>query len=175
MSYSKGHPIRLVGGRLALDFVNTADWTADGKVAHEKLVSLADLETWLKAVQVNTHNDHELADLVRFRRDLREMLRTGETRTALNEVHKLEFIGASDEAKSAQFPPLKALLAASAISVLCDPKEYGRMKMCPGDDCGWLFIDETKNSRRTWCCMETCGNRAKAARHYARRKDRNVT
>ena len=34
-----GHPVRLLGGRLVLDFVNTADWTTAGKVVHEKLAS----------------------------------------------------------------------------------------------------------------------------------------
>jgi predicted RNA-binding Zn ribbon-like protein len=28
-----------------------------------------------------------------------------------------------------------------------------------------VFYDTTKNGRRRWCDMSTCGNRAKAARH----------
>ncbi|CAN0628647.1 zf-CGNR domain-containing protein [Burkholderia multivorans] len=32
--------------------------------------------------------------------------------------------------------------------------------------CSWLFIDRSKNKRRRWCKTETCGNRARAARHY---------
>jgi predicted RNA-binding Zn ribbon-like protein len=35
--------------------------------------------------------------------------------------------------------------------------------------CGWLFIDTSRNRRRRWCSMESCGNRAKARRHYKRR------
>jgi predicted RNA-binding Zn ribbon-like protein len=31
-----------------------------------------------------------------------------------------------------------------------------------------VFFDGTKNGRRRWCDMGTCGNRAKAARHRAR-------
>jgi len=38
------------------------------------------------------------------------------------------------------------------------------IKQCGG--CTWLFIDTSKNHRRTWCSMATCGNRAKAQRHY---------
>lgn len=32
--------------------------------------------------------------------------------------------------------------------------------------CSWLFVDRSKNKRRRWCKTETCGNRARAARHY---------
>ncbi|MBK8987281.1 MAG: ABATE domain-containing protein [Chloroflexi bacterium] len=36
--------------------------------------------------------------------------------------------------------------------------------------CGWLFLDTSRNRRRRWCSMETCGNRAKVMRHYQRTK-----
>jgi len=38
------------------------------------------------------------------------------------------------------------------------------------DGCGWLFLDETRNRSRRWCSMKDCGNRAKARRHYRRRR-----
>ena len=37
--------------------------------------------------------------------------------------------------------------------------------------CGWLFLDTSRNRSRRWCSMETCGNRAKAMRHYRRMKE----
>ena len=45
-----------------------------------------------------------------------------------------------------------------------------RLKACPAEDCGWLFIDRSKSGTRRWCDMATCGNRAKAARHRAKSK-----
>ena len=43
-----------------------------------------------------------------------------------------------------------------------------RIRECPGDgNCGWLFLDLSKNASRRWCEMRSCGNRAKARRHYA--------
>src|ERR1700735_2051557 len=39
------------------------------------------------------------------------------------------------------------------------------------DRCGWLFIDDSKNASRRWCSMQSCGNRAKALRHYLRSKN----
>jgi len=43
-----------------------------------------------------------------------------------------------------------------------------RLRGCPGKDCGWLFLDLSKNSRRQWCDMQTCGNLAKVRRFRQR-------
>lgn len=44
-----------------------------------------------------------------------------------------------------------------------------RIRECPGQgNCGWLFLDLSKNASRRWCDMRVCGNRAKARRHYTR-------
>jgi hypothetical protein len=40
------------------------------------------------------------------------------------------------------------------------------VRLCPGDACGWLFLDP--RGRRRWCSMSTCGNRAKVRAHAAR-------
>ncbi|MEV8375023.1 CGNR zinc finger domain-containing protein [Kribbella sp. NPDC056861] len=40
------------------------------------------------------------------------------------------------------------------------------IRLCPGDNCGWLFLDP--RGRRRWCSMATCGNRAKVRAHAAR-------
>jgi len=45
-----------------------------------------------------------------------------------------------------------------------------RIKLCAGEDCGWLFYDASRNLTRRWCSMADCGNLAKARRHYARRR-----
>jgi predicted RNA-binding Zn ribbon-like protein len=46
-----------------------------------------------------------------------------------------------------------------------------RVKQCPGlDDCGWLFLDMSKNGSRQWCSMEGCGSRAKMRHLYARKR-----
>lgn len=43
--------------------------------------------------------------------------------------------------------------------------ELARVRRCADPRCLRVFYDGTKNSRRRWCDMATCGNRAKAARH----------
>ncbi len=42
--------------------------------------------------------------------------------------------------------------------------ELTRVRRCADSRCPRLFLDTTRNSRRRWCDMATCGNRAKAAR-----------
>ena len=66
--------------------------------------------------------------------------------------------------------PVEAILGPivlSALSVLTG-SDLSRIKRCPGDHCGWLFFDATKNKRRRWCEMEVCGNRAKQKRRRLR-------
>jgi predicted RNA-binding Zn ribbon-like protein len=46
--------------------------------------------------------------------------------------------------------------------------ELQRVRRCAAARCSRVFYDETKNARRRWCDMATCGNRAKAARHRQR-------
>lgn len=47
----------------------------------------------------------------------------------------------------------------------------GRLRVCANDECRWVFADTSPAGRRKWCDMNTCGNRAKAARHRARQKE----
>ena len=45
-----------------------------------------------------------------------------------------------------------------------------RVGECDSATCSWLFVDRSRGRRRRWCEMKSCGNRAKARRHYARKK-----
>ena len=45
-----------------------------------------------------------------------------------------------------------------------------RVRQCANPQCLWLFLDESKNGARRWCDMTSCGNRAKARRHYLKHK-----
>lgn len=57
-------------------------------------------------------------------------------------------------------------VAHSAAELLTSDKA-SRVHECDDDrGCGYLFIDQSKNRSRRWCSMESCGNRAKARRHY---------
>lgn len=47
----------------------------------------------------------------------------------------------------------------------------GQVKRCANPECGWLFLDDSRAGHRRWCSMASCGNRAKAKRHYHRHRD----
>ena len=49
-----------------------------------------------------------------------------------------------------------------------------RLRICASDTCDWVFYDTSRTGRRRWCDMNTCGNRAKAARHRARAREATV-
>jgi predicted RNA-binding Zn ribbon-like protein len=62
------------------------------------------------------------------------------------------------------------LIAQDAVELLTDGM-LGRVGECADDrGCAYLFIDTTRNHSRKWCSMESCGNRAKARKHYKRKK-----
>jgi predicted RNA-binding Zn ribbon-like protein len=53
---------------------------------------------------------------------------------------------------------------------LLTSEELSDTRVCASENCDWLFLDTSKNHSRRWCNMKTCGNRAKAKRHYQRQK-----
>jgi len=55
----------------------------------------------------------------------------------------------------------------SAYELLLSDK-LNRIKECT--NCGWLFLDTTKNGTRRWCSMNTCGSIVKAKEWYHRNK-----
>ena len=62
-----------------------------------------------------------------------------------------------------------ARLAQPVVQAIATGHE-DRIRICANDECRWIFFDESPTGRRRWCDMSTCGNRAKAARHRARKK-----
>ena len=61
-------------------------------------------------------------------------------------------------------------IARSAADLLTS-NELQRVGQCADDrGCGWLFLDTSRNHTRRWCDIKDCGNRAKAHRHYERKR-----
>jgi len=48
-------------------------------------------------------------------------------------------------------------------------EEADRVRVCGGPDCGWMYVDRSRNGLRRWCEMETCGTRAKNRRRASAR------
>jgi predicted RNA-binding Zn ribbon-like protein len=55
----------------------------------------------------------------------------------------------------------------SAASLIVSD-EAPQIRVCGGADCGWMYVDRSRNGLRRWCQMETCGTREKSRRRYQR-------
>jgi predicted RNA-binding Zn ribbon-like protein len=64
------------------------------------------------------------------------------------------------------------LRVAGAAAALLTSPERARVGHCSGPECGWLFLDRSRNQSRQWCAMRDCGNVAKVRRFRARRRRR---
>ncbi|WP_407867028.1 CGNR zinc finger domain-containing protein [Phyllobacterium phragmitis] len=69
--------------------------------------------------------------------------------------------------RSGQTLPLGAAAFLSGLRLI-QPERLSRVRVCP--NCHWLYVDNSRNRSRRWCDMTVCGNRAKARRHYERKR-----
>lgn len=58
-------------------------------------------------------------------------------------------------------------LLAIVHTAMADGTWY-RLKVCQRDKCRWAFYDHSKNRSSTWCSMDVCGNKEKAAAYRRR-------
>jgi predicted RNA-binding Zn ribbon-like protein len=65
--------------------------------------------------------------------------------------------------------PLWPVLRSAAELLTSEDRQ--QVRECAGTACTWLFLDRSRNRSRRWCSMDSCGNRAKARRHYRRRSE----
>ena len=65
-------------------------------------------------------------------------------------------------------PDRPAWAAALDAARILTSDDCGRVRQCGDAECGWLFLDTSRNRSRRWCSMKSCGNRNKARRFYRR-------
>jgi predicted RNA-binding Zn ribbon-like protein len=190
--------LELNGGDPALDFVNTVETRASNPL--ELLRSYADLVDWTVRVGLvdaraarslrRSSADGVLARAVALREAAYEVLVAVAVDHAPPPARALAVVNAEvadarrggelvfdGEAFAFEPPPRDSLLPLRAVALaladlLVSPRLH-RVGRCEGvGDCGWLFLDTTKNGSRRWCSMETCGSLAKMRRYYARGKSK---
>jgi predicted RNA-binding Zn ribbon-like protein len=76
---------------------------------------------------------------------------------------------ASTDVRPLAVPQLLAAVIWSAADLIVAGRD-DRIRQCANDACRWLFLDGSRNASRRWCDMSACGNRAKARRHYLKRR-----
>jgi predicted RNA-binding Zn ribbon-like protein len=183
--------IKLQGGALCLDFANSTDWTAGGEAieCEDALLEQDSLVRWGRRLGVLAGADgaRDAAELAAARA-LRPALRAVLIAAAHRETPPaaaLELLTRTyaEAAAAARLCPrdgayvldwpdadprkVRFAVAADAVALLADAARLARIHVCPGRNCGWLFLDTS--GRRRWCSMQTCGSRAKMRALYARR------
>ncbi len=58
-------------------------------------------------------------------------------------------------------------VALDAVRLLTTP-DAERIRQCADAECGWFFLDKSRNQSRRWCSMQACGNRNKVRSFYRR-------
>lgn len=184
--------IRLDGGRLCLDFVNTIHDRYATQVEDYLQQPQRFIEWCVRSEALHADEGipvpraaHERAALMREVATLRDHLhglfaaRIDGRRLPAGAVHGLDHwlheawagqsLGADGQlhwranARDARLP-LKRI-ALDALDLFGDPAA-SRLRRCANiASCGWLFLDTSKNQRRRWCAMETCGTADKMRRY----------
>jgi len=190
----------LVGGDPALDFVNTLGGLREGPWDDEWLLDYRHLVVWLSHARlvpgpaVTRLLDRARAEPAESRRAhaaaliLREAMyrvfaaQANHARPATDDLgalanayrealanarldgghQRIDWVWETDDPRQALWLPAHA-----GIELLRSTR-LARLSQC--HNCRWLFLDASKNHSRRWCSMETCGNAAKARRHYHRQK-----
>jgi predicted RNA-binding Zn ribbon-like protein len=179
-------PYKLVGGRLALDLVNTLSYPTQGP-PHDWFEQASNITRWLEAVGLPsvTFDADEAEQVVALRGVVDDVVRPfayGEA-PAAPAVRRFNGVVVRsgrqrriDESTLAWTwaAPVKALDALSPVvsdaAQIVTSRPPARIRSCPS--CHWLFEDRSRNGMRRWCDMAECGNRAKARDYYRRRVDR---
>jgi predicted RNA-binding Zn ribbon-like protein len=183
---------------LCLDFANSRYWRGTDQPT-ETLTTFEDVFRWLTAAHAlepktleslratwsSTGTDH--ADTIQLREALYRLFTAAASHTppALADIDIFNRKLAAAPARTQlvphegayfwranlkpQLPDLLAPVLWTAGDMLAEPRR-DCVRLCANEECVWLFLDDSKSGTRRWCDMKACGNRAKAHRHYQRKK-----
>jgi predicted RNA-binding Zn ribbon-like protein len=197
LSADPGLPFKYVGGDPSVDLVNTVDWTSNGPdferlTNYERLTHWAEEAGLLSAVDAKRLRQQAAAhprkakaayEAARWLRwvlqRVYEKIAAGEPPgPPLDDFNALlsealghlriastggwDWQGRGEDLESLLWPVVWA--AASLLT----SAEADRLRVCGGPDCGWMYVDRSRNGLRRWCQMETCGTREKSRRRQRR-------
>jgi predicted RNA-binding Zn ribbon-like protein len=183
--------VPLRGGSLCLDYANTVDRQSDDQPwrpeTSDVLTTANSLAVWAARMGIPAPDRLQAAEL-RPARELRDAvcrlfsaIASGAVPTPADletvrrtyaSAVRAATLGPCDDGWSWRWAPgearaLRFAVAADAIALLQDADRLARVSRCPGENCGWLFINAS--GRRRWCAMSACGSRHKSRRAYHRK------
>jgi len=65
------------------------------------------------------------------------------------------------------YPLWPVMLAAADLLI---STELARIHTCANHECGWIFLDRSRNGSRKWCSSTVCGNRERVRQYYSRKR-----
>lgn len=170
-------PRPLAGEPLALDLLNT-QWMASGTPV-DLLATQDGTQAWLAAAGIAaTPAAQTRQALIAARQAIRDVLTRQGGTEALGRLNAVLGHGCLRLSIGPPLAPAQTLeaddpawepavmAAANLLELLGQAPE--RIRRCQHPACVLWFYDATRNATRRWCSMATCGNRAKAQRHYHR-------
>ncbi len=166
-----------LGEPLALDLLNTRWASAEGP--QDLLSDTTGLRCWLQTNELSDRCDVDESSLEALLVARQAILRVVAEGSAdeLNEVldhgrirRRLADAGPQGLPDVPEAQWLAGWLAADNLLGLLAEAPH-RIKQCAHPHCILWFHDTSKNGTRRWHSMTTCGNRAKAARHYAAKRE----
>ena len=194
-----GHQAALLDG---LDFVNTLSYdkgeTHDGLrdaltavrwLQRHALLHQEMADTILADAADADGEERLLSRIRRVRGALRELLDAAveqrppqsgalkEVNRALRAPYVIELVPAADGVSldhRHEGDPISGAMArlSEAVTRELTGSNVRRLRVCANEECRWVFNDHSPAGRRKWCDMSSCGNRAKAARHRERQKQK---
>jgi predicted RNA-binding Zn ribbon-like protein len=183
-----------IAGHVALDFVNTAEERGH-KDADDALRTPADLALWgrrrgliARPIAADVDQQRELARAIEARDLLYDLFFArvhGQAMRKSQLARLAELVAEAYDAgrlqraddgnvgwhwSRSELATIRHVAVANAVDLLRD-SPGPRLKQCPGDHCGWFFLDTTKRGNRRWCSMSECGQEAKDERRRAQRRE----
>lgn len=195
--------LKLVGGRLCLDFVNTvscrnSDYPRDALGTYEHLASWSQHARILTKSEAKDLVAEASAHPVEARRVVERAVATREAlyrifcaiihkrrpeamsvnvlnremTVAMAHLHLKPGASASSWTYAFEDHDIDRMLwfVVDSAGELLTSDKLDRLCECPGENCGWLFLDLSRNRSRKWCSMKDCGNIVKARRYYQKAK-----
>lgn len=179
----------LLGGRLSVDFVNSAP--PNSELSWDRLIQFLDYTDIVstergtqllglpqidpQGVEVLLTKARRLMIALRkvFTAMLRKQRMAGEWIEPINEILRIteghdELVGQDGiwkiefVAREGGLDWLLAAIARSGAEIIAEGTQ-ARLRLCANPHCGLFFYDDSRTRRRRWCSMAVCGNRNKVA------------
>ena len=170
-------PHRFVGGLLVLDVCNSVIMRHDPSRRVDRFAAVSNVETFVQAAMAWSAESALLtADPNRGTAPIMPLLVLREAAdrhfrriASTGQADDVSLVELADAAAGALRSPVGlARATARSALMLVEGQDEKRLKIC--GNCGWLFVDRSRNQSRIWCDMAVCGNRIKASRHYQSRR-----